>query len=250
MNKKYIVYLHKNKINNKVYIGQTCQNPEKRWNKGKGYSTSPRFYQAIQKYGWDNFEHLILFENLTLDKANDIEQQLISLYNSTNDEFGYNINSGGKNFSHSEETKRKISEANKISQKGKIHSEEWKNLMSEKFSGEGNPFYGKQHTNETKEKISQALKGSRSGEEHPFYGRHHSKESIDKISNHRKSKGGKKVRCINTNEVFETMMDAARWCGLKTSSSIGQVCNKTGKQQTAGKHPITNEKLFWEFIEE
>ena len=33
------------------------------------------------------------------------------------------------------------------------------------------------------------------------------------------------------------MMDAARWCGLKTSSSIGQVCNKTGKQKTAGKHP-------------
>ena len=45
------------------------------------------------------------------------------------------------------------------------------------------------------------------------------------------------------------MMDAARWCGLANACSIGQVCNKTGKQKTAGKHPITKEKLLWEFID-
>lgn len=101
--------------------------------------------------------------------------------------------------------------------------------MSEKFSGEGNPFYGKHHSEETKQKISEARKGIYIGEKHPFYGKHHSKESLIKISNSRKSKGGKRVRCINTGEIFETMMDAARWCGLKNSSSIGQVCNKTGK---------------------
>jgi hypothetical protein len=44
------------------------------------------------------------------------------------------------------------------------------------------------------------------------------------------------------------MMDAARWCGLTNSSSIGQVCNKTGKRKTAGKHPVTKEKLLWEFV--
>ena len=43
------------------------------------------------------------------------------------------------------------------------------------------------------------------------------------------------------------MMDAARWCGLATACSIGQVCNK--KRKTAGKHPITLEKLIWEFID-
>ena len=250
MNNTYIVYLHRNKINNKVYIGQTSQKPQKRWNNGKGYLTSPKFYNAIQKYGWDNFEHIILFENLSLEKANLIEKELITLYNSTDENFGYNISIGGKNSPHSEETKRKIGESNRIAQKGKQHSEEWKNLMSEKFSGEGNPFYGKHHPEETKQKISEARKGIYIGEKHPFYGKHHSKESLIKISNSRKSKGGKRVRCINTGEIFETMMDAARWCGLKNSSSIGQVCNKTGKQQTAGKHPITKEKLFWEFIEE
>lgn len=48
--------MHKNKINNKVYIGQTHQTLKERWGKnGSGYRTSPHFYHAIQKYGWDNF---------------------------------------------------------------------------------------------------------------------------------------------------------------------------------------------------
>ena len=72
---------------------------------------------------------------------------------------------------------------------------------------------------------------------------------MKKLKIQRKSKGGKKVRCINTGEIFDTMMDAARWCGLENAGSIGQVCNKTGKQKTAGKHPITKEKLIWEFVE-
>ncbi len=122
--------------------------------------------------------------------------------------------------------------------------------MSKIFSGEGNPFYGKHHSDETKKKISDSLKGKYQGEKHPFYGKHHSKESLQKISNSRKSKGGKKIICLNTGEVFPTMMDAARWCGLSNSSSIGQICNHTGQRKTAGKHPITKEKLKWEFYNE
>ena len=250
MEKKYYIYRHKNKINGKVYIGQTSQVPEKRWGKGNGYKTSSRFYNAIQKYGWDNFEHTILFDNLTMEKANEIEELLINYYNSTDENYGYNIKKGGFNHSHSEETKKKIGQANSQSLKGKAWSENQKILMSNKFSGENNPFYGKHHTEETKKKISDARKGKTQGENHPFYGKHHTQETLNKISQNRQSKGGKKVKCLNTGEIFDTMMDAARWCGLKNSSSIGQICNKTGKQKTAGKHPITKEKLFWEFVEE
>ena len=63
----YTIYIHRNKINNKLYIGQTCQTPEKRWDNGRGYKTSERFYNAIQKYGWNNFEHIILYTNLSLE---------------------------------------------------------------------------------------------------------------------------------------------------------------------------------------
>lgn len=244
----YTIYIHKNKINGKVYIGQTNQRPEKRWDCGRGYETSSKFYNAILKYGWDNFEHIILYTNLTLEEANQKEQELIKEYNSCNDEFGYNIISGGRNFTHSEETKRKIGLANSIALKGNKWSEKQRELRSEMFTGEGNPFYGKHHTKETKQLISEHRKGKCIGEAHPMYGKHHTEETLQKMSNNRKGKGGKQIKCLNTGEIFPTMMDAARWCGLKNSSSIGQVCNKTGKQKTAGKHPETGEKLQWEFI--
>lgn len=249
MNKTYTVYMHRNKINGKVYIGQTCQRPEKRWDNGRGYETSSRFYNAILKYGWDNFEHVILFTELNLEEANKIEADLISQYNSQNENFGYNITTGGKNYCHSEETKRKIGQSNSIALKGGHWSEEHKQLMSQKMSGEGNPFYGRQHTEETKLKISQNRKGKCAGTEHPFYGKQHTQESLDKMSQNRTGKGGKRVMCINTGEIFECMMDAARWCGLVTSAPIGQVCNNTGKQKTAGKHPVTKEKLKWKFVD-
>lgn len=59
-----------------------------------------------------------------------------------------------KNFKHNEVTKQKISLANKISQKGKHWNDKQRKIMSKMFSGEGNPFYGKHHTDETKQIIS------------------------------------------------------------------------------------------------
>lgn len=54
-----------------------------------------------------------------------------------------------------------------------------------------------------------------------MYGKHHTQEALQKMSDNRKSKGGKKVICLNTGEIFNTMMDAARWCGLTNATSIG-----------------------------
>ena len=108
MNKKYIIYLHRNKINGKVYIGQTCQKPEYRWNSGKGYNNCSLFYKAIQKYGWENFEHIILLENLTKEQANKKEQEYIGLYQSNDKNKGYNIQFGGNNHSVSEESRKKV----------------------------------------------------------------------------------------------------------------------------------------------
>ncbi|MDD3222628.1 MAG: GIY-YIG nuclease family protein [Clostridia bacterium] len=78
----YTVYQHKNMINNKSYFGITSRIPEQRWGiNGDKYISSPHFYNAIQKYGWDNFDHIILFENLTKEDACLKEQELISEYN-------------------------------------------------------------------------------------------------------------------------------------------------------------------------
>ena len=60
----WCVYKHTNKTNGKVYIGKTCRKPEYRWNEGKGYIYQRHFWNAINKYGWDNFEHEILIKDL------------------------------------------------------------------------------------------------------------------------------------------------------------------------------------------
>ena len=85
------VYVHINKNNNKAYVGMTKQNPEYRWgSQGQGYRVQPKFYNAIQKYGWNNFEHLILADNIkSEEEALEIESYYIEIYDSI--ENGYNI---------------------------------------------------------------------------------------------------------------------------------------------------------------
>lgn len=92
---KYFLYKHTNLINNKVYIGITKQKPNRRWHNGAGYKNNKYFHNAIQKYGWENFKHEILFENLNFEEANKKEIELIKKYDSTNREKGYNIHTGG-----------------------------------------------------------------------------------------------------------------------------------------------------------
>lgn len=95
MGDTYTVYKHTNKVNGKVYIGITINEPSVRWGKnGCGYSKQ-FFGKAIRKYGWDNFEHEILFENLSHEEANNREIELIQYYKSSDIKYGYNIASGG-----------------------------------------------------------------------------------------------------------------------------------------------------------
>lgn len=90
----YTIYKHTNKINGKSYIGQTKRPLSTRFGiNGENYIHSVKFYAAIQKYGWDNFEHSILEENLTAEEVDLREQYWIKFYDSINN--GYNLLSGG-----------------------------------------------------------------------------------------------------------------------------------------------------------
>lgn len=91
--KQWYVYKHTNQINNKSYIGITCQKPIYRWgHEGHNYQFQTKFYNAILKYGWNNFSHEILFENLTKQEALEKETELINTYNTVKE--GYNEISG------------------------------------------------------------------------------------------------------------------------------------------------------------
>ena len=112
MKKNYTVYKHI-APNGKIYVGQTGQkNPKKRWQRGEGYKPNAHFYSAIQKYGWDNFEHVIVATGLTKKEADWLEKYLIAYYETTDRTKGYNNTKGGDgSFEMTDDVKRRMSEA-------------------------------------------------------------------------------------------------------------------------------------------
>lgn len=86
----YYVYCHINKLNGKVYVGRT-DNPSRRWTNGAGYKHNQGFYNDIQEYGWDNFEHRILEDCLTYDESREMERFYIDVLDAKNPEQGYNL---------------------------------------------------------------------------------------------------------------------------------------------------------------
>ena len=192
----YTIYMHKNKINGKVYIGQTIQQqPEKRWKNGAGYKTCTYFYNAIKKYGWDNFEHIILEQSeMTAEEANQKEIEYIEKYDSTNLEKGYNILIGGHN---------------SISEKALPAALKW---MQE------HPEFG----------LARAHEMLKWQEEHP-----EEMLAMRRINQKKATEARKKpVQCIETGIIYESATEAAR-CVPKTSQSkICMVCQ--GKRKTCG----------------
>lgn len=95
MEKKWCVYVHI-APNGKKYVGITSQKPEKRWKNGKGYNHNEHFKSAIDKYGWNNFQHIILFDNLKEEEAKRLETLTIALLRTHINKFGYNKTFGGE----------------------------------------------------------------------------------------------------------------------------------------------------------
>lgn len=107
------MYVHTNKLNGKRYVGITSRlKPEYRWNGGRGYHENTHFYAAIQKYGWENFEHNILYTGLSFDEAISLEKSLIAEWNTQDIRYGHNMTSGGEGTSDyhpSDATRAKLS---------------------------------------------------------------------------------------------------------------------------------------------
>lgn len=156
MGENYTVYLHRNIFNSKVYVGITKQDVNKRWKNGHGYTKCKKFYNAILKYGWDSFEHII-FWRTNKEKAILLEKILIRYYRDKS--LSYNITEGGENNipsmlgkHHTEEAKKKISKAGR-----RKCSEEKKKKISIANSGNRNGMYGKPMIESTKEAIIRAI---------------------------------------------------------------------------------------------
>lgn len=257
--------------NGKVYIGQTCQKPEYRWNNGRGYKTSPFIFNAINKYGWDNIQHEVLFSNLDQLNADIIEEDLIYYYKQIGK--SYNLANGGsvnRGWKMSEEAKEKL----RIINTGRTLSDEAKEKIRLSKLGEKNPNYGKSPSEETRQKISKAMKGKgtkkvmqidpKSGEVVKiwysetevceFYNGNHSL-IYDAIRRHSLTKGyywqyeGEEILSINNRnhhcryveqidkktleviKVWDSLSEVERQLNIPTGN-ISKVCK--GKRKTAG----------------
>jgi len=132
------IYVIKNSINDKVYVGQTWQTLERRIS--SGYKPCIHLSRAMNKYGADKFHHEVLTFSATQETADQLEQHFIAKFDSIKN--GYNIRSGVSRGKHSEESKKKISETRKL-----------RKIPSPTFTGHN-------HSDISKKKTSNSMKES------------------------------------------------------------------------------------------
>lgn len=231
----YTIYKYTNSVNGKVYIGQTSKTMSERAQKnGHNYSECRKFYSAIKKYGWDSFVPEVICTVETIDEANELEQRYISIYNSTNDMYGYNIALGGSNHEMSDETKRIISEKAKERyidpmnnpMFGRAHSKESKKKQSDAKLGEKNPMFGTKWTEAQRQRSG--TKGM-----HLNLSEEHRKALSDKARQLGKDRA-KSIRCTESQVVYDSIQSAADDIGVTISTLCGHL---KGRQKSCkGKH--------------
>lgn len=264
------IYKIENLVNHKVYIGQSIDitkrfymhRHELKYNKHQ----NEHLQRSYNKYGKENFKHedIEMCESNLLDER---ERYWIDYYDSTNREKGYNIESGGSNTKNcSEETKNKL-RLNHIGM----------------YEGELNPMYGKHHTKIVKQRISKlnsksvicittgevfssiqeaakqyeiiytaidnCLRGSTKSSSKLSDGTPLQWDYYDNYIdnphdyNEYTNDHFNKVICINTNNIFSSIVEAEKYYGIK---GISQCCR--GKSSYAG---IYNDiRLQWVYYED
>ena len=278
MNDYYVYVYWRLDTNEPFYVGKGKGNRWRRLDRNNKH-----FIRIINKH---SIAVEIIKNNLTEKEANDIECWLI---NELVFEYGYSIDiegnrseekgchlvnctwggEGASGYKHTEENKKRISKSCKLSWeneelKKKVsarnvkrweENENYRKKMHEKLRGENNPMYGKHHSEETKKKMSEAMKGKYVGENNPMYGKNayegKTKEEMEQIGKKisEKSKGknngnAKSVICLTTKKIFYTVQDAMNEYNIKGTSGIGKVCK--GKRKYCGKH--NGQKLIWKYL--
>lgn len=241
--KKWKVYKHENLLNGKVYIGITSKTLNDRARKnGSAYSQSPHFWSAIQKYGWNNFSHVILVDNLSKEEACKLEKEFISKYNSTDERYGYNCSLGGESGNY-----------------GVKASDDLRKRLSEMRKGENSPNYGKKMPEDVKDKIRKKKLGTTLSEETkrkiseslyknpPTKGIKMSDSTKKKLSESKmgeKNVASKKIYCKELNQYFNSIREAERKTGIK-HEYISKACRKI--VECAGKDENGN-GYHWEYV--
>lgn len=207
-----LIYMATNLINEKSYVGQTINSLEQR--KGEHARRSSLnndnlyFHNALRKYGVDSFDWIVIDKCDTIERLNELEIFYIGFYDTF--ENGYNLTIGGNNYTCSEETKQKIS----IAQRGKKNHNYGKR-------GKETSMYGRKHSKETKKKMSDALKGR----DNHCKGRKHSEETLKKITGENNHNA---CGVIVNGNYFPTLIAAAKFLGVVQTTIANRIKKNVG----------------------
>ena len=240
----------KNKINGKVYIGQTIRPVEKRFEAHQQKSSRcSAIYNAIQKYGWDNFEkdwYECPDEDLNFD------EELLVREMGALGPGGYNLREGGGNHGKmSEESKQKMSkvrigipkseETRQKIREARINipkSEETRLKMSEAKQGENNYMYGK--TGEKNPRYgTKCSEDTRQKQREAHLGIPKSEETKQKLSEAKQGETNYKSKRVYQYDLDGTFINSFGSCGeagrffKKAGSGISMCANSKNKLKTA-----------------
>ena len=220
---EYIFYKH-TAPNGKCYVGMTCQTLERRARDGRGYEGCTAFYNAILKYGWDNFKHEILESGLTYDEACEKERFYINKHHSLTTEWGYNLATGGNaNKVMPEESREKISQT-LTGRKRQPLTEEVRRKISEAHRGKKMA----PRSEDYRKRLSAALTGRKFTPEHCA---NISKAKSGPATSGKNNSHPRAVLCVETGVVFDTIKEAGEFKG-GSSKNIISCCR--GRLRTSG----------------
>lgn len=246
-NLEYYIYLTTNLINGKKYIGQHKGKPNDKY-----FGSGTTILKALKKYGKENFQKEILCYCNTREEADEQEKYYIAKFNAVEDENFYNNSEGGTGGDGFKAVKKWVQnnpeKAKELYKKSGIRLNEWRVTHQKEYQEKcvkpfleashqywkNNPEKMKKHmdkVNEAKEKWQK---------EHP----EEHKKQVDKWRKAGSDANSQMVICITTGEIFQSQSEAGRYYNVP-QSNISKCLR--GERHSAGKHPVTGEKLFWDF---
>ena len=251
------IYKIINTINNKIYIGKTIHSIDKRLKKHfylADKKTNRYLYDAINKYGKENFK-IELIETCKYELANEKEIYYIFFFKSNNKLFGYNMTKGGDGGKMQEESIKKMV----LKKTGTKMSEETKLKMSKSKAGKKTHLWSEK----SKLKLSTSLKkcGHKppiiywEKEKHPMYGKSHSEEVKQKLSEFRKGKtweqlNGKESAKLNKKKMSERFLGSnnVNYIEFNLEEKLEEIINSTNiKNLCKNKYNITYATLLYKF---
>lgn len=245
------IYIIRNYINEKVYIGQTTKNIEDRWkqhlyNAINSKTRNQALYLAMRKYGVENF-YIEELENVCDDLSlDDKEIYYIKEFNSLAPN-GYNETLGGSKFKDD----------------NPMYHDEIRTKVSKHFIGDKNPA----KRPEVREKIRKSRLGTKASDETKkkmsqnngryWLGKNLSKETRDKISKNHGCRGkfgglnpnAKQVARIDKDsfeilETYDSISSAIKW----VQSNVKEGASQIGISHCCGGHQKTAFGYIWKFI--